>query len=70
MHTFEVAVVYKGQCNFIVEAASEEEAKQIAEIKFKNGDRPDDLGNEWEKIDLINGEIIDDRFLDRRCNQS
>lgn len=57
MHTFEVAVVYKGQCNFIVEAASEEEAEQIAREKFYNGDRPDDLGNEWEEIDRIGDAI-------------
>jgi hypothetical protein len=53
MAKFEVPVIYKGQCNFIVEAGSEEEATQIARRMFNNGDRPDELGNEWEKIDWI-----------------
>lgn len=57
MPKFEVPVVYKGQCNFIVEASSIEEAEKIAEIKFNNGDSPDKLGNEWEKIDRI-GEVV------------
>ena len=57
MPKFEVPVVYKGQCNFIVEASSIEEAENIAEIKFNNGDSPDGLGNEWEKIDRI-GEVV------------
>jgi hypothetical protein len=57
MPKFEVPVVYKGQCNFIVEASSIKEAENIAEEMFNNGDRPDGLGNEWEKIDRI-GEVV------------
>jgi hypothetical protein len=57
MPRFEVPIVYKGQCNFIVEASSIEEAENIAEEMFNNGDRPDKLGNEWEKIDRI-GEVV------------
>jgi hypothetical protein len=57
MPRFEVPIVYKGQCNFIVEASSIEEAENIARKMFNNGDRPDELGNEWEKIDRI-GEVV------------
>ncbi len=57
MAVYEVPIVYRGQCNFLIEASSEEEAKKIAERKFNNGDRPDDLGNEWEKIDRM-GEVL------------
>lgn len=57
MAKYEVPVVYKGQCNFIVEASSIEEAENMARRMFNNGDRPDELGNEWEKIDWI-GEVV------------
>jgi hypothetical protein len=53
MNKFEVPIVYRGQCNFIVEAENAEAAKSLAESKFNNGDRPDDLGNEWEEIERI-----------------
>jgi len=57
MAVYEVPVVYRGQCNFLIEASSEEEAKKIAERKFKDGDEPDVLGNEWEEIDRM-GEVL------------
>ena len=50
---YEVPIIYKGQCTFIVEADSPEQAKEKAEFKFKNGDGVDDMGNEWESIDQI-----------------
>ena len=53
MPKYEVPIVYEGQCNFIVDADTPEEAKQKAELKFKNGEQPDHLGNEWEVIDRI-----------------
>jgi hypothetical protein len=36
-----------------VEAATPEEATEIAQNRFKNGDQEDMLGNEWEKIERI-----------------
>jgi hypothetical protein len=50
---FAVPVVYRGQSNFIVEAETPEEAKRLAEEKFKNGNLPDAFGNEWEEIEKV-----------------
>jgi hypothetical protein len=54
--TYEVPVVYKGQCSFIVEAETPEQAQELAESLFNNGDTPTALGNEWENIERF-GEI-------------
>jgi hypothetical protein len=56
MPKYEVPIVYTGQCNFIVEASSPDEAREIASSMFNEGERPDILGNEWERIERI-GEI-------------
>lgn len=53
---YEVPVVYRGQCNFVIEANSAEEAKKMVEIQFREGLSPTELGNEWEEIERI-GEI-------------
>ena len=50
---FCVPIVVKSMVNYIVEAASVEEAKQLAKQKWENGISPDDCGNEWEVIDRI-----------------
>lgn len=50
---YEVAIIYKGQSNFIVEADSPKEAREKAERRFKEGDTPDHTGGEWEEIDHI-----------------
>jgi len=50
---YEVPVIYKGQCTFIVDADTPDEAKAKAEFKFKNGDGVSEMGNEWETIDTI-----------------
>ena len=55
--TYEVPIVYKGKCNYIVEASSEQEAEEIARSLWGNGKAPTELGNEWEEIDRI-GEIV------------
>ena len=46
-----VPVYYIGFSNFIVEADSPQQAIEMAEAKFKNGDEPDACGNEFESID-------------------
>lgn len=51
---YAVAIVYKGQSNFIVETDDgEERAEEIATDRFKNGGTPDVLGNEYETIENI-----------------
>ena len=50
---YEVPVLYRGQCNFIVEADSPTEAQEVAGARFKDGIAPDVLGNEWEEVDRI-----------------
>ena len=51
--TYEVPVIYRGQCNFIVTAESPEQAAELAEARFKGGMEPDLLGNEWEEIERV-----------------
>lgn len=51
MKTFEVPIVYRGQCNFLVQADDANQAQGIAEAKWHNGEMPEDLGNEWETIE-------------------
>jgi hypothetical protein len=50
---YEVPVVYRGQCNFIVEANSPQEAQELAAARFKTGEAPAELGNEWEEVDRL-----------------
>lgn len=50
---YEVPVLYRGQCSFIVEAGSPTEAREVADARFKGGIAPDVLGNEWEEVDRI-----------------
>lgn len=68
MPQFEVAIVYKGQKNFIVEAMDAEEAETLAADAFREGIAEDEnnpgepvsrfvqqvsLGNEWESIENV-----------------
>lgn len=53
MPKFEVPVRYAGLSNFLVEAASEQEAAAIAERRFKEGATPDMLGNEFERFERV-----------------
>jgi hypothetical protein len=62
---YEVPVIYQGQCTFIVEAETPEQASNLAVAKFKNGDEPDELGNEWEEVDRV-GTI--EEVGDEGCN--
>ena len=39
--------------NYIVEAASPEEAKDLARQKFNGGEPADICGNEWEILDYV-----------------
>jgi hypothetical protein len=53
---FVVPICYSGLSNFIVEASTKDEALDLASEKFKNGETPEMLGNEYEDIGTI-GEI-------------
>jgi len=50
---FEVPIVYRGQSNYIVFALDKEGAERRARDRFDSGDKPDDLGNEWEEIERV-----------------
>ncbi len=50
---YEVPVIYRGQCTFVVEADSPQEAKEKATVSFKGGVEPDTCGNEWEEIERV-----------------
>lgn len=54
---YEVPVIYRGQCSFIVEARNPLEARMRAEQAFRQGVEPDRFGNEWEKPEKI-GEAL------------
>lgn len=51
MAKYEVPIVYRGLTNYVVEAANESQARDVAEAKFKSGDCVDLFGNEWEEIE-------------------
>jgi hypothetical protein len=51
MTKYEVPIVYRGQCNFIVEADGPSEAISKAIEMFNAGEQPVELGNEWEIFD-------------------
>ena len=46
-HTFEVPIVYRGQNNYIVEAETAEDAQQITEARYYNGDDGEQTQGEW-----------------------
>lgn len=51
MPKYEVAIDYKGLCNFVIEAKDSKEAVLQAIEKFRDGVEPDVLGNEREIIE-------------------
>ena len=53
MPRYVVPVVYRGMDNFIVEADSPAEAKELAEARFNDGEPADEFGNEWEEIERV-----------------
>ena len=53
MAKYEVSIVFKGQTNYIVEASSEEEAEELGQGKYCNGDPPTILGNEWQSCENV-----------------
>lgn len=53
MSKFEVAIVYRGQTNYIVDAPDQETAEQMAEQRYQEYEAPDLLGNEWEEVEKI-----------------
>jgi hypothetical protein len=53
MCKYEVPIVYRGQCNYVIEAVSANDAEVKARAMFANGDAPDTLGNEWETIERV-----------------
>lgn len=55
---YEVPIVYRGQCNFIVDANSTGQAQLIAEKLFRNGHEPDALGNEWEELEQVGEPLL------------
>lgn len=60
MNKYEVAIVFKEQVNYIVEAENKEEAEEIAKARWENGEPPDDLGNEWAEIERVSTELAGD----------
>ena len=68
---YEVPVVYRGQCSYIIEADSPAEAKKVAEAQFKDGVEPDVLGNESEEVDRIGEpiELTNDDDWDKEWDQ-
>jgi hypothetical protein len=53
VQTWEVPIVYRGQCSYIVKSKTAKEAEDIAKARFNDGVEPDDLGNGWEEIEKI-----------------
>lgn len=53
MPIYEVAIVYRGQDNYLVDAKNKDEAGKIGEEKWRTSEKPDLLGNEWEEIERI-----------------
>lgn len=53
MSKYNVPIVFRGQANYIIEAASPAEAERIARARFNEGDKGDDY---FEKTDYV-GEI-------------
>lgn len=53
MPWYEVPVMYRGQCNFRVEADNPDQAQEKAQIAFKNNEATIELGNEWEEIQRV-----------------
>jgi hypothetical protein len=53
MSKFEVAIVYRGQTNYIVDAPDQETAERMAEQRYQEYEAPDLLGNEWEEVEKI-----------------
>lgn len=50
---YAVPIVYRGQDNFVVEADTPEQAKELASAKFSDGEPADEMGNEWEEIERV-----------------
>lgn len=53
MPQYEVPIYYSGLLNYIVEADSPEMARQLATDRFYRAEPPEDLGNEYERIDVV-----------------
>lgn len=53
MNKYEVTIVFKGQINYIVEASSEEEAKELGQEKYYNGEPATIFGNEWQSCENV-----------------
>lgn len=53
MPLYEVPIVFRGQDNFLVKADTPEQAADLAWLRFKNGDAPDELGNEWQEPEYV-----------------
>jgi hypothetical protein len=54
MKKFEVAIIYRGQANYIVEAKNKEEAEAKARVAYRDGTREEfHAGNEWEEVDEV-----------------
>jgi hypothetical protein len=53
MPKFEVAIVYHGQTNYVVNAPDQETAERMAKQRYQECEAPDLLGNEWEEVEKI-----------------
>ncbi len=50
---YEVSIVYKGQSTYIVEAESEDEAFEKAEIRYQNGEDADLPSQDYERVENL-----------------
>lgn len=60
MNKYEVTIVFKGQINYIVEASSEQEAEELGQGKYCNGEPATIFGNEWQSCENVIVEKLED----------
>ena len=60
MRKFEVKNRYHGECTYIVEASSPEEAERIGRRHYDHGEEPCPLPQDWEQIQGSTANELDD----------
>lgn len=55
---YEVAIVYRGQCTFIVEADDPDAACAAARGRWEDGETADNLGADWEEVERIAADVM------------
>lgn len=58
MPKYEVSVVYRGNCTYIVETVDEDTAKDKARSLYVNGDDGENTGAEFEEVESIKAEEV------------